>query len=339
MQNIIVGTWGIGPSYRRRVKLSIEEAINSGYDNILPYIILTDQPEYFYELQDKTKKIIDIINIHDVREKYSPWSVDYEYISKEQTEEKYSEDYNKHRDIGKRFSYGMHRFYLPRISELGYNKFLHCDSDYWIRYDKIVDGSIKETDFWDEFNTPVNTMKGTGYTVYPFDNPWSQTMINFENIFRFEMKKRYPEYKHRLYYIFHEFVFTEGPFRYYHIQNKENVLKYFLLWDEITQINLTDSDLVRHSSGSTNVFLDYAIWMVVNEILGIRTINFPFGVHNLRIFWSDRYFDPPPLSHMLPDGRKIDIVPGTSREDFLIKNKELFDAFEKSNRFHDQFIG
>jgi hypothetical protein len=54
--------WGLGPSYRKRVKSTIETALNSGYDNIMEFIILTDVPEDFYELRDTSKKIIDILN-------------------------------------------------------------------------------------------------------------------------------------------------------------------------------------------------------------------------------------------------------------------------------------
>lgn len=337
MKDIIVGTWGIGPSNRRRVKLHIEEAIKSGYDNILPYIILTDQPEDFYELQDKTKKIVDIVNIHEIREKYSPWSIEYEYISKEQTEEKYAEDYIKHRDEGKRFSYGLHRFYLPRISELRYRKFLHCDADYWIRYDKITNGTIKENEFWDEFHTHPNTMKGSGYTIYNPDGLWTQAMISFQNIFRFEMMRRHPEFRDKLHYVFHQFILTEGPFRYYHFRISEDIFKYFLYWDEITEINLRDNELASHSSGASNMFLDYAIWMVVNEMLRIKTIDFPFGVYNLRTFWSDRYFDPTALQYTMEDGTTIHVKSGKTKKEFMEINKELIEKLMSSGKFFDQF--
>ena len=71
MQNKpIISIWGLGPTYRDRVKHNIQKAIDIGYDNIMDYIILTDVPEDFFELRDATKKIIDIVNIHDVREIY-----------------------------------------------------------------------------------------------------------------------------------------------------------------------------------------------------------------------------------------------------------------------------
>jgi len=339
MENIIICTWGISPTYRRRVKLNIQKAIDTGYDKIIPYIILTDDPSDFYELQDKTKKIVDIIDIHETRAKYSPWSESVEYISREKDEEKYGKDFVYNRDkLGKRFSYGLHRFYLPRVSELGYNRFVHNDPDHDIRYDKIVSGEITEEYFWNEFNTPINTMKGGELTTYTPEQTWGNVMINISNILRYEMKKRHSEYKYQIQYIFNKFVFTEGPFRYYHLENADDVLKYFLYWDEVAEINLTENGLVDCSKGtSAGMYLDYAMWAVVNDMMKITPMNFGRTCQSLNIFWSDRYFCPSPLSYTFPDGRFLDVLPGKTKEDFLTINKELLDIVDKLGWFHDQW--
>ena len=61
MEKPVVSIWGIGPSYRLRVKKHIEEALNSGYENIMEFVILTDDTDDFKELCEKTDKIKCII--------------------------------------------------------------------------------------------------------------------------------------------------------------------------------------------------------------------------------------------------------------------------------------
>lgn len=335
MENIIVGTWGIGPSYRRRVRLNIQKAINTGYDNILPYIILTDAPEEFYELQDKTKKIIDIVDIHEVREKYSPWSKNYEIIPKEKYDEvKYGKEFRENYDNGKYlFSYALYRFYLPRISELGYNKFIHCDCDYNIRYDKIVNGSINEKDFWEHLNTPVYTMRGETFVEYHHNNAindWSNITITMANILRYEMGRRHPEYKKKLNYVAETFPFTEGCFRYYHFKKSSEILQYFLFWDEIAEICLTDDIFRVCSGGSSRMYIDYVMWIVANDMFGIKCMDFSKQFQTSHMYWSDRYFYPLEIGTNKPDGTLVRLNPAETREKFLEINKEAIE-YLKSN--------
>ena len=121
MNKPIVSTWGLGPSYRNRVKHNFLKSLETGYNNTMDYIILTDVPEDFDELRSKTDKIIDVINIHDIREQY-PFSKEIEHIPLNQ--ERYGEEYKELMDKNKHFSYSLHRFSLPRIAELGYTKFV-----------------------------------------------------------------------------------------------------------------------------------------------------------------------------------------------------------------------
>ena len=170
MNKPIVATWGTGPTYRNRIKHNIQKAIDTGYDNIMNYIILTDYPEEFDDFRKSNNKIIDILDIHKIRKNH-PWSEKHEYIPLGKDEKSYGEDYwnSKHKK-NKNFSYGLNRFSLPAIAELGFNKFLMCDCDVDIRYDKIIKNECSEEDFWKEFDTPVNSMKGCDLEEHTLDN-------------------------------------------------------------------------------------------------------------------------------------------------------------------------
>jgi len=337
MENIIVTTWGLGSSYRKRVIHNIQKAIDTKYDNVLPCIILTDKPSDFYELQDKTKKIIDIVDFHALREKYSPWSEEFEYVSKEINDEgKFGVDFRKSRDQDKRFSYALHRFSLPRISELGYNKFLHCDCDFDIRYDKIVSGEVTEDAFWNEFDTPINTMKGCDLEYHKVDGNsgecWANVTILMGNILRFEMSIRHPEYnnigKHNLYCLKIDHLQTEGPFRYYNLENSSMVLQYFLFWDEIAKIILTHPYLRLGVGGSGYMYIDNIMHTVTNDMLGITPLNFDKKWHTANIYLGDRFYFPRSVGAIINE-KEIALKAADTKEEFLRINKEVLDILKQ----------
>ena len=220
MNKPIISTWGLGPSYRDRVKHNLLKSLETGYDNTMDYIILTDVPEDFDELRSKTNKIIDVINIHEVRDQY-PYSKKIEYIPLDQ--ENYGKEYRDLMNVGKDFSYALHRFSLPRIAELGYTKFIFQDPDVDIRYDKIISGEITEELFWEQFNTPENSMKGCHKEHVGIDPGYefkiasalghsSESALQLSSILTYELSKKYPTNKSPLII---KLDITEGPFRYY----------------------------------------------------------------------------------------------------------------------------
>jgi hypothetical protein len=333
MENIIVTTWGLGASYRKRVIHNIQKAIDTKYDNVLPYIILTDKPSDFYELQDKTKKIIDIVDFHAMREKYSPSSEEYEYVSKEIDDEgKFGVDFRKSYSQGKRFSYALHRFSLPRISELGYNRFLHCDCDTDIRYDKIVSGEVTEEEFWNEFDTPVNTMKGCDLEYQKMSTEcgkcWANITILVGNILRYEMSIRHPEYMGKLYCLKIDHIQTEGPFRYYNLENSSMIHQYFLFWDEICKMSLTHPYL-KQGIGGSYMYVDNVMHTVTNDMFEITPLNFDKKWHTVNIYLGDRFYFPRPMDAVI-NGKKVEIKEADTKEKFLIINKELIDVLKQS---------
>ena len=332
MENIIVTTWGLGASYRKRVIHNIQKAIDTKYDNILSYIILTDKPSDFYELQDKTKKIIDVVDFHMMRKKYSPWSEEYEYVPKEiDDESKFGIDYRESNTQGKKFSYALHRFSLPRISELGYNRFLHCDCDTDIRYDKIVNGEVTEEEFWNEFDTPVNTMKGCDLEHRKMETEgrdcWANIMILMGNILRFGMSIRHPEYMDNLYCLKIDHIQTEGPFRYYNLENSSMVYQYFLFWDEISQMTLTHPYLKLGVGGSGYMYIDNVMCTVTNDMLGITPLNFDKKWHTVNIYNADRYFYSRSLGAII-NGVEVVMKSAKTHAEYMEINKELIDVLK-----------
>jgi len=328
MKDIVVSTWGIGPSYRSRVIHNIKKAIATGYDNILPYIILTDKPEDFFELKNETNKVIDIININDMRNEYSPWSKEYEYISSEVDERDYGIDYRVKANMEIRFSYALHRFSLIRISELGYNRFLMCDSDTDIRYDRIINGEVTESAFWDEYNTPVNSMKGCDFERFTIrdGHDWGNGNIMMANILRYSLIQKFPQYeqniKHKI--LLPEYTQTEGPFRYYNLTTPEMVKEYFKVWDETLKMCFPYDTLRRQLTPGNYMYLDNTPVSVTNELLGIRPLNFDKFWHKVNIYKDDRYFFPQGSGWDVY-GKQLSLQPAENREEFNIKNKELID--------------
>lgn len=339
MKDIIVSTWGIGVSYRKRVIHNIEKAINTGYDKVLPYIILTDKPEEFDGLRKKyPDKIIDVVDIKVMREKYSPWSKEFEYISKEDTEEGYGNDYresNYHK--GKYFSYGLHRFVLPRICELGYNKFLFCDSDTDIRYDKIVNKEISEEDFWKEFDTPVNTMKGCDFEIMSLSHGvWNQQTVIFGNILRYVLSIKFPQFNHpNLGILKTTHTQTEGPFRFYHLKNSKMIKDYFDLWNEATHITMNSPQLKQHINPGMYMYIDNVLVTAANEMLEIKSMGFARSesvnkIHKVNIYKEDRYFFPTGITHTV-EGEHLSLQPADTIEEFNKINKKLIDFLKSRN--------
>lgn len=323
---VIVLIWAIGPSYRNRLKSRLQYTFDIGYPHILPYIILTDVPGDFYELRDKTDKIIEILDIHEEREKYSPWSKNIEYLCQERYDEvKYSEEFvHARRCLGKNFSYATHRFAFPRISELGYNRLLHSDHDVDIRYDKIVNGEITEEKFWEQFNTPVNSMKGLDYQTFYLDNQgmwYGNASIIVGNVLRYVMQQRHPEFNH-LHCLHHEHTQTECGFRYYHFADASLVKKYFDLWDEIAYMMLHSPSLKQSIGAGGYVDIDNVMHTVLCDLLKMSIISFEREYYRVNFFNSDRYFWPRALGAFI-NGVEVALEPAKSLEEFMEKNKEV----------------
>jgi len=331
MKKPIVTTWGTGPTYRRRIKHNIQKAIDTGYDNIMDYIILTDYPEEFDDFRKTNNKVIDILDIHKIRKEH-PWSEKYEYIPKGKDEKSYGEDYwySRH-ERGKEFSYALNRLSLPKISELGFNKFVMCDCDVDIRYDRIINKECSEEDFWKEYDTPINTMKGCDMEEHnlnslrlPFDselgnNMYKSSILQLGSIIRYGLGKKYPEeYIKNGGSFSHKITQTEGPFRYYHL---ENVKKYFEIWENAMLICYEDKTLRERICGGSYMTIDNIPVAITNEFSKVTPMVFEKFWHTVHTYAQDRHFFPP--GHVFADGKSL--MPAFTVEDFFNINKEHID--------------
>ena len=96
-KDIIISTWGFGPTYRNRIKFQIEEALKSGYNPLMKYIILTDHVNDFAGLdQSMRDMIVDVVDIEDLRKSLNDIGLEEDEINtmiekakrdKEETEE------------------------------------------------------------------------------------------------------------------------------------------------------------------------------------------------------------------------------------------------------------
>lgn len=333
MEKPIVSIWGIGPSYRLRVKKHIEESLNSGYDNVMDFIILTDDVHDFDELLEKTDKIKAVINIHDERKK-SLWP-ETEYIPNHLDEKKYGKEYMENLSKDKQFCYSLHRYTLPTIAELGYTKFVFLDGDVIINYDKIgID--FTEDEFWEEFNTPVNSMKGcikeTLYVDTQTNTLMTTAAMGREASYRglqsssIVLNKLYEKYEiTNKTPIVTNFNITEGPFRYYNFESVEKIKKYFEIWDEVTYHFLSNNFLRSCNMCGGYMLCDYLICGVTNIFHDMEVLDFPNRIYKRRIFYEDRYFLPTTAA-----GLSTSFSGGSDMEDFFEKNKELVEKIEKN---------
>jgi hypothetical protein len=325
----IIATWGTGPTYRNRIKHNIQKAIDTGYDNIMDYIILTDYPEDFYQFQDKTKKIIDIINIHEVRPKYSDWTLNHEFIPKSLDEENYAKEWRELRENHNWFTYSLNRFSLPRISELGYSKFVMCDCDVDIKYDRIVNKDCTEEEFWDQYNTPINSMKGCDYETHDLQNIDVHRLQNFDshnlfsrvvlgNILRYALGQKFPNKYKNINLFKTKVIQTEGPFRYYNLADSNMVREYFNIWDEAMKINIQDNYLRELIYGSAYMLIDNIPVAITNEFMNIKVLNFDKEWHTVNLYYQDRHFFP--RGCVGSDG--LSLQPALTTEEFYKINEQ-----------------
>jgi hypothetical protein len=334
MNKPIISTWGLGPSYRDRVKHNLLKSLETGYDNTMDYIILTDVPEDFDELRSKTNKIIDVVNIHEVRDQY-PYSKKIEYIPLDQ--ENYGKEYRDLMNVGKDFSYALHRFSLPRIAELGYTKFVFQDPDVDIRYDKIVSGEITEELFWEQFNTPENSMKGCHKEHVGIDPGYefrvasalghsSESALQLSSILTYELSKKYPTNKSP---IIIKLDVTEGPFRYYNFSSVDKLKTYFNVWNDAMNLSFSN-DIFKNCNGCGGYMIcDYIPVGVSNYINDITVLNFDPQFYKVNIYFTDRYFSP--INYNFADGTNF--IPSDTLEEFYSKNIEQIKTLKQQNRW------
>lgn len=329
----IIATWGIGPSYRKRVKQHIIDSVESGYDNIMEYSILTDYPEDFDDISKETGKIKFLTNIHEVRKNFQ-WSIDREHIPNFLDYENYGKQYVENNRNNKHFSYGLHRYALPDLAAKGYTKILFIDPDMKINYEKI-NVEFSEEEFWSEFNTPINSVKGcVAETIAIKDYSTlqvSRCMGHNISIYALQictavllqLDKIFNENKFR---VLTSFDLTEGPFRFYNFRTSDDVTKYFQYWEESQKIIMTNDELIKYLSCGGYMYCDYLPVACANISLGLSIENFSNIIYDIAVHYEDRYFLPRNTDATLG----LPINPAENLDEFLSINKETLETCTKA---------
>lgn len=330
-QRPIILTWGFGPSYRKRIKHNIETAIASGYDNIMDYIILTDVPEEFFELRDRTNKIIDIVNIHEEREKHQ-WSKELEYIPENQAT--YGEDYRNAINKDKLFTHALDRFSIPRALELGYTKFLMYDSDCVLHYDKIVNGDISEEFFWDKFETPINSMKAAWKERIEIVH--DRVFINANavgwgsdaalQLSTFVIHSLNQKFNLSFPLLHSKLDVAEGNFKYFNLESTYFGKRWFDALNESSKICYGYNEGFRKLNASNGHMLHGILpYAISNLYMSIQVLDFPYyEIFSTNIYAEDRYFLP--VSH-------FNLKHTNTQEEFYEINKEQIEILKKNNRW------
>lgn len=306
----------------------------------MDYVVLTDYPDEFVQFAEETGKILAIVDIHEAR-KNDTWSPEVEHVpSKTQDETLYGNQYLQNLSSNKNFSYALHRYSLPTISQLGFNKIVFMDSDVRIKYAEIGN-TITEEQFWEEFDTTPNTMKGCAKEevfIEKPDNNAFQVSLQLTRAMGYDMSMGALQVAsivlHQLYTKFniarcpviHRMEITEGPFRYYHFDSPSKVLSYFNTWNETVRQIFTNSFLLNFQRCGGYTMCDYMPVGITNIFENITVENFPNTVYQRRIFYEDRYFIPP-----MAAGMSREFNAATSKEEFFEKNKELVNTMYERN--------
>lgn len=339
MERPVILIWGIGPTYRRRIIHNIQKAINTGYGLTMDYIVLTDHVDDFYSLpREIQNKIISVVDINRLREPW-PWSSEEEMVPKGISEEEYANNYLAGARNSKMFSYGLHRFSLLEAGRLGINRFVLQDNDVDIRYDKIVSGKISEDDFWGQFDTPINSMKGCHKETIFTDNTGalmvsnaighnSHEAFNVSRIIFDSLNSKYglnkngdPDF----------FEVTEGPFRYYNFPSSYDVIKYFDVWNHAIMMVYQHEYIKKNMGGGGYMLCDFIPVGIANRYMGLQVLDFPNEYFTTNIYYADRYFMPRG-THFTD---KLYFKPALTVKEFYEVNADLINWFKGRNDWRE----
>lgn len=331
--------WGIGPTYRARILHNIKKAMATGYNNIMDYVILTDKVSDFAGLDRALSlKIIAVLDINRLRQLY-PWSEQEEYIPGGDSEDEYGRNYVAGMTKGRMFSYSVHRFSLMVLPGLGIKSFVLQDNDVDIKYDKIVSGKIKEEDFWKEFDTPINSMKGCHHETVIRDNTGaiqqamaighnSESVFNISDICFKHLNKLYSTEIVPSQITFH---ITEGPFRYYNFESVDHVEKYFDVWNEVLRLSYSTFEIKNNMTCGGYMLCDFIPVGIANHYLGMQVLNFPNEFFKTNIYYADRYFMPRGTGF----AEGVYFVPASNVIEFMVKNEATIAWLMKRHEWND----
>ena len=268
-KDIVISTWGFGPTYRNRIKFQIEEAIKSGYNPLMKYVILTDHINDFVGLdQSMRDMIIDVVDIEDLR-KDDEFSLKYEPLPEE------------------------------KVDDYEYAKQLRYNSD-----NRLVSGQISEETYWNIFDTPENSIKGSGYEVIKFGRIDDQQKMEFiygktigstdsTRVLQACSTVTYKYYEERgeldRWKILEELATLEGCIRYYNFESTEKLDAFFNSYNSIYNLFLEQPRLYDVNRCGNYMLCDVIPLALASQVNDIELLHFPGSLYQLRVFFQDRF--------------------------------------------------
>ena len=349
-EEIVIVTWGFGPTYRDRIKYQIDEASKVGYDRIMKYFILTDMVEDFVGLEDHIQNlIIDVVDIEELR-KDDEFSKVYEPLPKEKVNDELYAKQLRHNSDDKKLllSYGLKRYALKALAEKNITKFLYMDSDIELFYKFILTGRITEEQFWKEFDIPLNCIKGCGSEKLYFSDMNSDNKMDFvfsrsvgvhDSVRALQASSivAHQYYKEianpEKFQIITERPILEGPIRLYNFENSDKLLQYFNTFNHVYRLFLETPQLYNTNLCGGYILCDYLPLSLTNLIENISNEHFLGWMFQFRVFFEDRFWGTP--WHIDPDcdSETKYLISTKNKKEFLEVNAKLIDCMRAKNQW------
>ena len=306
-EDIVVSFWAIGPTFIKQLKKTIDGYLTNNFGDVYNFTVLTDQPDKFQYLMERTPRCLAILDINEERKEF-PWSFEYEKLPVGKTDEEYTAEFRKNLSSGHRFSYSLHRFALPWIIKNGYTKFIIIDPDvhFVFKHPNIESLHQYTNVFFSEGHEPkittdINYVLGTSY--------YSGTDLVYRQFYdAIVTEKNISNNPPTL------FQTNDGPFRFYNLESTEKVSEFFDVWNTAIRLLVTDRQLSLIGQGS--IFLnDEFLLGAVYAVLGLQVGPVPHPAINIIHRVENRHFMPSSGFYKLAD----------SLEEFLKINQEELD--------------
>jgi hypothetical protein len=285
---IVIATWGIGPSYRVCVKDYVQSMIskNSLFD--LHIVIMTDLVEFFDDIRT-LPEIKDIVDMQSLVHTFgSGW--DGEYVPKQKFNPEYREEVKDNiARYGHGFSYNLRRFLLPVMATHGYTSFFLIDPDHEL---------ILNENLIPHLNTPVNTVSGICYEVIKIDTSiphphpfvysaaFGMNSIHAMTDLRLALHLLYTKLNENRFAedIYQGVDITEGPLRYFNFESTELILKYFRYWDAFVELIYKTPGLHRLINRIGELHTDFIPVTVATIASHMKMIPFSRDVYTSEVY-------------------------------------------------------
>lgn len=272
MNKILLAHWPIGPTFKDRVKYNLQVFDSYKFFDVL---ILTDDPEYFDDINYPNVKILDLNYCRDLHPQFN----EFEFFPEEKRDcSTYKNQLNNLIMGGKKFSANIQRFSLlyKDIKKYKFISILDCDMvpTHTEEQFKIFENYIE--------NIMPNNSMSTNRAYYTWNNESNLSILEkYSKELNKEIKIEYP------------IEGCDSLFKFYKFENPEKIEEFFYVWNYI----LLDAFKTRNHllSGSWNI-LPEEILAITYKLLDIKVnsgqdhyIN--MGGMKSYNFPEDRYWD------------------------------------------------